>query len=298
MNNIVSQTLILREAKESWRKRIRESPVYPFTQEMRLVEKIARTIPDGKDLVILGGGVGLLPQLMKRTTALREVINIEIAPVRHSYVPTVQADMEEPFRGKISHLNKPVIVGAFSIEYTDARKTTANIADALEEGEKFVWVAHHEESSIVRQLRRERQLTEKLIEYRDRIFGDGINLEEAKKLNKEANLIFEEDHDLIKMRPTKVTELIVRRNLNYEYGRVIIIFSRLRFDPQRAEEEYDKWMEFGKFGMKASAPLFSGIQLTEEGIRKNTDPRLKATKSEIYEFDFMPKAIICEFEKN
>jgi hypothetical protein len=293
----VRRSEIVGEAKEAWRNRIRDASVYPFKHEMRLVEKIAQKIPEGKDLVVLGGGVGLLPQLMRKVTLLGRVINIEVAPVRNGYVPTVQADMEEPFVGKMGDLDKPAIIGAFSIEYTNIRKTTANIADALLEGEKFVWVAHHEESEIVRQLRRERQLTERLIEYRDRIFRDGINLEEAKKLNQEANQIFEEDYDLIKMRPTKVTDLMVRRNLNYEYGRVIIIFSRLRFDQQRAQEEYDRWMEFGKFGMKASAPLFSGIELTQDGINRSVDPRLKVKKSEIYEFDFRPKAIICEFEK-
>lgn len=294
----MDRAVLIRQAKEAWGSKIRNEAVYSFSREMRLVERIAKTIPPKSDLVVLGGGVGLLPQLMRQFGYRGRAMNLELATVRGGLVPTIKADIEEPFAHKIGEMKEPVILGAFSIEYTDTKKTTANIADALARGGKFVWVAHHKESSIVRQLRRERELTEKLIEYRERIFGRTINLDEVKKFNTEANRIFDEEYDLLKIRPTKMTDLLVRRNLNYEYGRVIIIISKIRFEPECAKCEYDDWIDAGRYAMAATGPLFDGIELTPDGIRRATDERVKLKKSEIYEFDFTPKAIICEFEKN
>lgn len=141
-------------AKESWRRSItRDSKaIFPFDHYPALVGAVREQLPERGVVLLLGGGRGYLGSLLAAPG--RSVFNLDLAPGAEPFIPSAVADLEGPLPvGALRAHGEAAAVAAFALEYTDVRRSTSRLADALAAGERFVWLCHHSESRILRDLR-------------------------------------------------------------------------------------------------------------------------------------------------
>jgi hypothetical protein len=129
-------------------------------------------LPKPASVIILGGGIG--EAVADVTHDGRAFLNVELGVIENSGVPVITGDMEDPrLFGRILRGAMPLaVLTPFSAEYTDVGVTSANIAEALVRGERWLWVCHHTESGIMKELRDARVLMEIVTTLQDEVTVD------------------------------------------------------------------------------------------------------------------------------
>ncbi len=141
-------------AKRSWGRSITRgrTSIFPFDRYPALVGAVREQLPERGLVLLLGGGRGYLGSLVAAPG--RHVFNLDLAPGREPFVPSAVADMEAPLPVRSERAGgEAAAVAAFALEYTDVRRSTSRVADALVAGERLVWLCHHSDSPILRDLR-------------------------------------------------------------------------------------------------------------------------------------------------
>lgn len=141
-------------AKLSWGRSVTRDrrAIFPFDRFPDLVGAVREQLPERGVVVLLGGGRGYFGSLLAAPG--RPVFNFDLAPGGATFVPSAIADMEAPLPVSPDRAGgEATVVAAFALEYTDVRRSTSRLADVLAAGERFVWLCHHSDSTIVRDLR-------------------------------------------------------------------------------------------------------------------------------------------------
>ncbi len=125
---------------------------YKFDENQPLVSFIDQKTPGNGLTILFGGGKGYLGRLL--SNGRRIFLNIDLEPTSEYYVNSVTRDLEEPLSaGYVRALRNgsaPVtVITPLSLEYMELKPAADNIRRILEPGEKFIWICHHQQSSVV-----------------------------------------------------------------------------------------------------------------------------------------------------
>ncbi len=147
------------EAKKAWTSAPRlEDTIFPFRSFPPLLEFFERTLPRTAHISLIGGGKGHLAYLLANTE--RTFVSIDIVQVDNPVVPLVVADFEQPLPDVRKSGKELSALAAFSLEYGDIALATANIADLLSPGERFIFVCHHSDSPFLTSMKSDKKMFE------------------------------------------------------------------------------------------------------------------------------------------
>ncbi|MFZ5785769.1 MAG: hypothetical protein ACOY3Y_04935 [Acidobacteriota bacterium] len=142
------------EAKRAWGRSVTRdrASIFPFDRYPELVGAVREQLPEHGLVLLLGGGRGYLGSMLAAPG--RTVFNLDLAPGGVPFVPSAIADIEAPLPVRPGRSGgATTAVAAFALEYTDVRVATSRTADVLAAGERLVWICHHSDSAILRDLR-------------------------------------------------------------------------------------------------------------------------------------------------
>lgn len=147
-------------AKKPWRVATsrRDFSIFPFDEYPGIVDFADKSVGAYAQIVTLGGGRGHLGMLLSNGTRL--ITNVDLARIENPLVEIKEGDMElgldrrvlNPFRREL------VVITPFSLEYTNPKISSRNIAEVLESNELWIWLCHHTDAYLVQEYIRKAEI--------------------------------------------------------------------------------------------------------------------------------------------